>query len=128
MSQQNSSIPSGGSFNSRIAPESPKPVAPAVQPLPQPPTSRFVTKNTDLTDSSVRTTDIKLDAVRDSVAAALAAHDRHVAESNGADLWTEDAARLNAAVKAGTMTAVDAERIFTSLHPEVTPSQLRGGK
>jgi hypothetical protein len=124
------SVPSGGSFNARVAPEE-KPVSKPQREGPIVPAvaaSRYMTKASELTPSEHRGTDINTDAIRDSVARMLAKHDRDVATSNGVEDWRVDAARLNESVRKGEITSEQAAAIWKIVHPSITDADLRGAQ
>ena len=118
----------GGGFNARVPEEKPAPMPRTEgQPRPTAPVSPGYTRtNADLKPSEAPVFDLDLSKVSDRVARMLAAHDRSVAESNGVEAWRVDAAQLDADVKAGRISAADAERIFRHVHPTITAEQLRG--
>ncbi len=117
-----------GGFNQRPAEEpTPTPTTPQCEgPAHTPaPSSRYITKASELTPSEQRSTEINTDAVRDSVARMLSASDRQIAIANGTPDWLLDARNLNASVRKGEITPQQAGQIFRSVHKHITDEQLR---
>jgi hypothetical protein len=131
MSNQNSSIPNlGASFNARPAEQpTPTPATPREgSALPMTPEPRWVTKNTDLPDSTKRTFDIDVSKIAAGVEAALNVHDAAQARANGDDTFEQRRLRAEIArrVNAGEITNDHGRIWWETMFPGVDPTTLKG--
>src|SRR5262249_43064638 len=118
----------GGGFNAHVPEDKPAPKQVARAALPQPPVSAgYVTKNTDLPDSTKPVFDVDLSNVADGIRSVIAKHDRDQARANGDDQYDQRQMRalLGQKVAAGVMSNEDAAAAWNALYPGVDPKDVK---